>query len=472
MSDPLVSRYASPEMAAIFSDDNKYRTWRRLWLALAEAQGELGLSVTRAQVEELRAHVDDLDLEAAAREEERLRHDVMAHLKVYARQCPLAGPILHLGATSAYVGDNTDILQMKAGLELLDRRLAAALRALAGFARHNRSLATLGYTHLQAAQLTTVGKRACLWAQDLLLDAQALAFERARLKLRGVKGTTGTQASFLELFHGDHAKVEELERRVALKLGSAGAYAVTGQTYPRKVDAAIMAVLGGIATSAAKFATDLRLLMGFGELEEPIGKDQVGSSAMAYKRNPVKTERIVALSRPVIAAYAVAATNASNQWLERTLDDSANRRSLLPQAFLATDAILLLVRTVASGLVVHERTIARAVARELPFMATEAVLMAAVARGGDRQELHERLRTMSFEVRRLQHEEGADNDLLARLAADPAFKMGLDELRALIDPMRFVGRAPEQVDAFLAAEIEPYLAAHPAAEDGAVRIKV
>jgi adenylosuccinate lyase len=454
-------------MVEIFSDTTRYRTWRRLWIALAEAQSELGLAISEDQLQQLRDHRDKLDLEAVAEHEARLRHDVMAHLRVYAEQCPKAGGILHLGATSAYVGDNTDLVLFRDGLQLLERRLAAAIRALATFARSHVSMPTLGYTHLQPAQLTTVGKRAVLWLQDLLLDADTVSFELGRLRLRGAKGTTGTQASYLELFDGDHERVEELDRRVAAKLGFQGVYPVTGQTYPRKLDAALMAALGGIAVSASKFATDLRLLMGLGQMEEPIAKSQVGSSAMPWKRNPVKTERIVSLARLVIGAYDVAAANAATQWLERSLDDSANRRMLLPRTFMTTDALLVLLRDVARGLVVHERVVERAVREEAPYLATEAILMAATRAGGDRQHLHEKLRQHAFEVRDRERGEGADNDLLQRIAADADFGLGLEQLKQLSDPSRFVGRAPEQATRFLDQHVEPYLARFPESADAA-----
>lgn len=456
----LSERYASREMSHLFSNGFKFRTWRRLWLALLESQKELGLNISDAQVEEVRKHVGDVDLTRAAELERETRHDVMAHLRLLGEQCPLAKPVLHLGATSAYVGDNTELIQMRDGLRLLDQRLASTIRALASFARAERSTPTLGYTHFQPANLVTVGKRACLWLQDLLLDTGALDFSLERLRARGAKGTTGTQASFLTLFGGDHAKVEELDRRIARKIGFLACFNITGQTYPRKLDGEILAVLAGIAASAAKFATDIRLLMSLGELEEPIEEAQVGSSAMAFKRNPVRSERIVALSRHVVALVPEAYTNAANQWLERSLDDSASRRLIIPEAFLATDAILLLYRSIVEGLQVNRPAITRAVERELPFLATETVLMEGVRRGGDRQDLHERIRAHSFQVKRAMHETGAANDLLDRLADDPAIPFDRAELRTLCDPAAFVGRAPRQVDGFLEREVAPFLESH------------
>jgi adenylosuccinate lyase len=454
---PLSERYASREMSSLFSNRAKFRTWRRLWLVLLEAEKELGLAITDEQVAEVRKHQDDVDLDRVAEIERTTRHDVMAHLRLLGEQCPKAKPVLHLGATSAYLGDNTDLLQMRDGLHILERRIASIVRSLANFARAERATSTLGYTHFQPAQLVTVGKRACLWLQDLLLDASTFNFVLGRLRARGAKGTTGTQASFLTLFAGDHAKVEELDRRVAEKMGFPASYPVTGQTYPRKVDAEILGALAGVAASAAKFATDLRLLMSLGEMEEPIDDEQVGSSAMAYKRNPVRSERIVALSRHVIALVPEALTNASNQWLERSLDDSANRRLMLPEAFLATDAILILYRSIVEGLRVNRAVIARAVERELPFLATETVLMEGVRRGGDRQELHERVRAHSFEVKRRIHEQGEGNDLMERLGADPAVPFSTAELVALCEPRGFTGRAAEQVDRFLEDQVAPYL---------------
>ena len=451
--NPLTSRYASSEMSALFSDQRRFSTWRRLWVVLAEAERELGLPISEQQIAELRAHTDDIDFDKAAAYERKLRHDVMAHVHAYGDLCPAARPIIHLGATSCYVTDNTDLILIREGLHLTARRLAAVIDRLARFAADHRGLACLGYTHLQPAQPTTVGKRACLWAYDLALDLAEVEHRLATLAARSVKGTTGTQASFLALFGGDHAKVRALERRVAEKLGFATSYAVTGQTYTRKVDSQVLDVLSGIAQSAHKIATDLRLLASRKEIEEPFEADQIGSSAMAYKRNPMRSERVCGLARFVISLQSSAANTAAVQWMERTLDDSANRRLVIPQAFLAADAILILLENVASGLVVYPRVIARNLREELPFMATENLLMAAVQAGGDRQELHERIRRHSQDAARAVKEEGRANDLLDRLAADPAFAQV--NVSSALDPAHFVGRAPQQVDEFVAEVVEP-----------------
>ncbi len=453
--NPLISRYASEPMARLWSDQRKFSTWRRLWVALAEAEREMGLPVEEAQIAELRAHVDDIDFAAAARYEKKLRHDVMAHVHAFGDVCPAARPIIHLGATSCYVTDNTDLILIREALGLVRDRLASSIRLLGEFARRHRDLPCLGFTHLQPAQPTTVGKRACLWAYDLVLDLAEVDHRLASLRARSVKGTTGTQASFLELFHGDHAKVRELERRVAEKLGFAETYAVTGQTYSRKVDSQTVDVLSGIAQSAHKAATDWRLLQSRKEIEEPFEAHQIGSSAMAYKRNPMRAERICGLARFVISLQQNAAQTLATQWMERTLDDSANRRLVLPQAFLGVDAILAIYQNVAAGLVVYPKVIQRNLAEELPFMATENILMAAVAAGGDRQDLHERIRVHSLEAARQVKQEGLSNDLLARIAADPAFAAA--DLDETLDPRRFVGRAPEQVDEFLGEVVEPLL---------------
>jgi len=451
--NPLTGRYASPEMSALFSDQRRFSTWRQLWVVLAEAERELGLPISDQQIAELRAHTDDIDFAAAAAYERKLRHDVMAHVHAYGDVCPAARPIIHLGATSCYVTDNTDLILIREGLHMTARRLAAAIDRLARFAAEHRSLACLGLTHLQPAQPTTVGKRACLWAYDLALDLAEVEHRLANLAARSVKGTTGTQASFLTLFGGDHAKVRELERRVAEKLGFATSFAVTGQTYTRKVDSQVLDVLSGIAQSAHKLATDLRLLASRKEIEEPFEADQIGSSAMAYKRNPMRSERVCGLARFVMSLQSSAASTAAVQWLERTLDDSANRRLVIPQAFLAADAILILLENVASGLVVYPQVIAKNLREELPFMATEDLLMAAVQAGGDRQDLHERIRRHSQDAARTVKEEGLPNDMLERLAADPAFAKV--NVSAALDPAQFVGRASEQVDEFVAEVVEP-----------------
>ncbi|MDX1944528.1 MAG: adenylosuccinate lyase [Pirellulaceae bacterium] len=451
--NPLTGRYASPEMSHLFSDQRKFSTWRRLWVVLAEEERRLGLAISEQQIAELAAHTDDIDFAAAAAYEKKLRHDVMAHVHAYGDVCPTARPIIHLGATSCYVTDNTDLILLREALQIVARRLAGVIDRLAKFAAQHRSLACLGFTHLQPAQPTTVGKRACLWAYDLALDLAEVEHRIKSLRARSVKGTTGTQASFLALFHGDHAKVRELERRVAQRLGFAASYAVTGQTYSRKVDAQVLDVLSGIAQSAHKLATDLRLLASRKEVEEPFEADQIGSSAMAYKRNPMRSERACGLARFVMSLQSSTAATASVQWMERTLDDSANRRLVLPQAFLAIDAVLILLENIASGLVVYPQVIGKNLGEELPFMATENLLMAAVEAGGDRQELHETIRRHSQAAARAVKQEGQPNDLLQRLATEAAFAQV--NLLAALDPAQFVGRAPEQVDEFLAETIEP-----------------
>lgn len=459
--NPLIARYASPEMSALWSPQRKFSTWRRLWVALAESEAELGLPIAPAQIDQLRAHVDDIDFAAADRYERRLRHDVMAHVHAYGDVCPDARAIIHLGATSCYVTDNTDLILLGEALTLVRNRLVAVIDRLAAFAGEYRDLPCLAFTHFQPAQPTTVGKRACLWAYDLVLDLAEIEHRLDGLKALGNKGTTGTQASFLELLGGDHEKVRRLEELICRKIGFPEAYAVTGQTYPRKVDSQVLAVLSGIAQSAHKTATDLRLLQHRKEVEEPFEREQVGSSAMAYKRNPMRSERICSLARFVISLETSPAMTAATQWLERTLDDSANRRLTLPQAFLAVDALLILFGNVADGLVVYPKVIAANLAAELPFMATENILMEAVAAGGDRQDLHERIRRHSHAAAAVVKGEGGRNDLLDRLAADPAFAK-IDLGRAL-DPARFVGRAPQQVDEFLAEVVEPLRRRYPEA---------
>jgi adenylosuccinate lyase len=447
--DPLVTRYATTEMTSLFSPLARFRRWRRVWIALAKAEHALGLPVTAEQVREMERHAEDVNIADAEAREREVRHDVMSHVYAYGLQCPTARPIIHLGATSCFVTDNADVLILREALTILDRRLRAAIRGLADFARRTRAMPTLGFTHFQPAQPTTVGKRACLWIQDLLLDLEDLCRMREGLRLRGVKGTTGTQASFLELFQGDHAKVEELERLVAEDLGFDRVWPVTGQTYPRKEDSRILNVLSGIGQSAHRFANDVRLLSHLREVEEPFETSQIGSSAMAYKRNPMRCERMTALARHLIVVALDPALTAAEQWLERTLDDSANRRLAIPQAFFAAEACCILLANVGRGLVVHEAVAARHLADELPFLATEPVLMRAVAAGGDRQALHERIRVHSVEaLRRIKEGDGV-NDLLERLSADEAFADVKDEIESMADPARLVGRAPEQVDAFL-----------------------
>ena len=456
---PLGARYASREMRANFSDRTKFTTWRRLWIALAESEQELGLDISDEQLDELRAHATDLDLELAARYEKELRHDVMAHVHAWGDVCPKARPIIHLGATSCYVGDNTDLIVMREGLRLLRGQLVGVLGELAAFAREWKDLPTLGFTHVQPAQATTVGKRACLWIQDLVHDLDDLEQVESQIRFRGVKGTTGTQASFLELFEGDHDKVRRLDELVTGKMGFERTFGVTGQTYPRKLDFRVLQVLSSICQSAHKFATDLRLLANKRELEEPFGSKQIGSSAMPWKRNPMRSERICALSRFVMELVGNAAHTAANQWLERTLDDSANRRLSIAEGFLATDAVLSLYCDVAGGLLVHPPIVARHLDAELPFLASEAVLMEAVKAGGDRQDLHERIRVHSHAAAG-EIKAGREPDLRERLAGDPAFAAVAGGLDELLDGKRYVGRAPEQVEEFLAAEVDPILTRH------------
>ncbi|MBI3847280.1 MAG: adenylosuccinate lyase [Planctomycetes bacterium] len=454
---PLASRYASEEMLQLFSARCRALLWRDLWIALAEAERELGLPVTDAQIAELRAKRDVVDFEAVRAREATTRHEVMAHLHAYGAVAPGAAPILHLGATSAYVMDNGDLLQLRSALGIVRRKVLNGIAALRDFAATHRALPCLAYTHFQPAQLTTVGKRACLWAQDLLLDLEEIDFRVERLAFLGAKGATGTQASFLQLFDGDHAKVVELDRLVTKKLGFARAIAVSGQTYPRKVDAAATATLAGLAASASKFAADVRLLSGLREIEEPFGDEQVGSSAMAYKQNPMRSERITALARFVMVNSQNLHHTAANQWFERTLDDSANRRLAIPESFLATDALLILYLNVARGLRVHPAVIDARVRQELPFMATEGILMEAVKAGGNRQEVHERIRVHSKDAAERLKGGAADNDLLARLAADAKLAPAKKAIAAASDPRLFVGRAPEQVDEFLRESVDPVL---------------
>ncbi len=451
--NPLTKRYASKPMAALWSEQRKHSTWRRLWVALAEAERELGIEISEAQIAELRTATDDIDFSLAAKYEKELRHDVMAHVHAYGDRCPSARGIIHLGATSCYVTDNTDLILMREALQLVQAKLVAVIDELAKFAAQYRELPCLGFTHLQPAQPTTVGKRATLWCYDLVLDLAEIEYRLAALKCRGVKGTTGTQASFMTLFSGDHAKIEDLDRRVSAKMGFESAYAVTGQTYSRKVDAQVLDVLGGIGQSAHKAGTDLRILQSRKEIEEPFEKQQIGSSAMAYKRNPMRSERMCSLARFAMNLPANLAQTVATQWLERTLDDSANRRLVLPQAFLAIDAVLILYRNIVDGLVVYPRVIEKHLAEELPFMATEEILMAGVQAGGDRQELHERIRVHSQAAAQQVKEFGRANDLLDRLKTDTAFASV--DLGNALDARRFVGRAPEQVDTFIANVIEP-----------------
>ncbi len=457
---PLVERFATAPMKTLWGAQKKFSTWRRCWIALAEAEQELGLEISDAQLAAMRAHVDDIDLEKAAAYERQTRHDVMAHIHAFGDVAPEARPIIHLGATSCFVGDNTDLLLMREGLELLLDKTAAALHRIAAFAERYKDLPTLGFTHYQPAQLVTVGKRACLWAQDLLLDGQELEAQLAGLRCRGVKGATGTQASFMALFGGDESKVRALDRLVARKLGFDSALIITGQTYTRKIDTKVLNALAGIGESAHKFGTDMRLLQNLKEVEEPFESSQVGSSAMAYKRNPMRSERICALSRFLMTTPLHSAFTSATQWFERTLDDSAIRRLSVPEAFLAADAILNLYLNVMERPQVYPKVIEKRLWSELPFMASENILMACVKRGGDRQALHEVIRRHAQEAGRRVKEEGADNDLLDRLAAEPAVNMSRAEIEAVLDLREFVGRAPRQVDDFLAEELRPFLERH------------
>lgn len=451
--NPLIKRYASKPMAELWSEQRKHSTWRCLWVALAESERELGIDISEAQIAELRSATDDIDFTLAAKYEKELRHDVMAHVHAYGDRCPTARGIIHLGATSCYVTDNTDLILMRDALQMVQSKLVAVINELAKFAEKYRDLPCLGFTHLQPAQPTTVGKRATLWCYDLVLDLAEIEYRLASLKCRGVKGTTGTQASFMTLFKGDHAKIVELDCRVSAKMGFESAYAVTGQTYSRKVDAQVLDVLSGIGQSAHKAGTDIRILQSRKEIEEPFEKQQIGSSAMAYKRNPMRSERMCSLARFAMNLPANLAQTVATQWLERTLDDSANRRLVLPQAFLAIDAVLILYRNVVDGIVVYPNVIAKHLDEELPFMATEEILMACVQAGGDRQVLHELIRVHSQAAAQQVKEYGRANDLIERLKADTAFSSV--DLGGALDARRFVGRAPEQVDAFLSDVVEP-----------------
>ncbi|MCP1109876.1 adenylosuccinate lyase [Ohessyouella blattaphilus] len=446
---PLSQRYASKEMQYIFSPDKKFRTWRRLWIALAETEKELGLKITDEQIAELKAHATDINYEVAAEQEKKVRHDVMAHVHAYGVQCPKAKGIIHLGATSCYVGDNTDIIVMSEALALVEKKLVNVIAKLSDFARKYKDQATLGFTHFQPAQPTTVGKRATLWLQEFLMDLEDLQYVKSTIKLLGSKGTTGTQASFLELFEGDQETIDKIDPLIAKKLGYADCYPVSGQTYSRKVDTRVLNVLAGIAASAHKFSNDIRLLQHLKEVEEPFEKSQIGSSAMAYKRNPMRSERIASLSRYVMVDALNPAITSATQWFERTLDDSANKRLSIPEGFLAIDGILDLCLNVADGLVVYPKVIEKRLLSELPFMATENIMMDAVKAGGDRQELHERIRELSMEAGRNVKEKGMDNNLLELIAADPAFNLSLDELKEAMEPSKYTGRAAIQTEKFL-----------------------
>lgn len=456
-SNPLAERYSSKEMLENFSPDKKFSTWRKLWVALAEAEKELGLNITDEQIEEMKANIYNIDYELAAKKEAEFRHDVMAHVHTFGTQAPKAMPIIHLGATSAYVGDNTDLIQIKDGLDIIKTKLVNVISEMSKFAMANKDLPTLGFTHFQAAQLTTVGKRATLWLQSLLLDLEELEFRENTLRFRGVKGTTGTQASFQELFNGDFEKVKELDRRITEKMGFGKRFLVTGQTYDRKVDSEVMNLLANIAQSAHKFTNDLRLLQHLKEIEEPFEKSQIGSSAMAYKRNPMRSERISSLAKFVIALQQSTAMTASTQWFERTLDDSANKRLSLPQAFLAVDAILIIWKNVLDGLVVYPKMIEKRIMAELPFMSTEYIIMECVKNGGDRQELHERIRVHSMEAGKNVKVKGKDNDLIDKIINDKYFNLDKDRLLEILDPKNFIGFAPEQTEEFVNIEVKPIL---------------
>ena len=454
---PLSERYASKEMQYIFSPDMKFRTWRKLWIALAETEKELGLNITDEQIEELKAHAEDINYDVAKERERLVRHDVMSHVYAYGVQCPKAKGIIHLGATSCYVGDNTDIIVMTEALKLVKKKLVNVLAELAKFADEYKNQPTLAFTHFQPAQPTTVGKRATLWMQEFCLDLEDLEYVLGSMKLLGSKGTTGTQASFLELFDGDQETIDKIDPMIAKKMGFKECYPVSGQTYSRKVDTRVINVLAGIAASAHKFSNDIRMLQHLKEVEEPFEKTQIGSSAMAYKRNPMRSERIASLSRYVMVDALNPAITSATQWFERTLDDSANKRLSVPEGFLAIDGILDLCLNVVDGLVVYPKVIEKHMMAELPFMATENIMMDAVKAGGDRQELHERIRVLSMEAGKHVKEEGKENNLLELIAADPAFNMTLEELQKSMEPSRYVGRAPRQVDNFLKNVVNPIL---------------
>ena len=459
-TSPLSERYASKEMQYIFSPDKKFRTWRKLWIALAETEKELGLDITDEQIEELKAHADDINYDVAKEREKVVRHDVMSHVYAYGKQCPKAKGIIHLGATSCYVGDNKDIILMSEALEIVRKKLINVIAELAKFADEHKNLPTLAFTHFQPAQPTTVGKRATLWMQEFMMDLEDLEYVKGSLKLLGSKGTTGTQASFLELFDGDQETIDKIDPMIAKKMGFETCYPVSGQTYSRKVDTRVVNVLAGIAASAHKMSNDIRLLQHLKEIEEPFEKTQIGSSAMAYKRNPMRSERIASLSRYVMVDAMNPAITSATQWFERTLDDSANKRLSVPEGFLAIDGILDLCLNVVDGLVVYPKVIEKRLMSELPFMATENIMMDAVKAGGDRQELHERIRELSMEAGRNVKEKGLDNNLLELIAADPAFNLSLEELQKTMDPAKYVGRAPVQVEAYLNNVVNPMLEAN------------
>ena len=452
---PFCSRYASPEMLYVFSPDMKFSTWRRLWVSLAKAEKELGLPITQEQIDEMEANINNIDYEVARKREKEVRHDVMAHVYTFGKVAPKAAGIIHLGATSAYVGDNTDIIQMQEGLKIVRKKLVAVIHRLSDFAQQYKDMPTLGFTHFQPAQLTTVGKRATLWINELLMDLDELEFRIANMRMLGSKGTTGTQASFMELFDGDHEKIRKMEQMIAEDFGFPGVVPVSGQTYSRKIDAQVVATLGGIAQSASKFATDMRLLQHLKELEEPFEAHQIGSSAMPYKRNPMRSERICSLARYVLIDTLNPAVTTATQWFERTLDDSANKRISVPEACLGIDAILNIMINISEGIVVYPKSIEKRVMSELPFMATENIMMSAVKRGGNRQELHERIRQHSITAGKRVKEEGLDNNMVDLIANDPMFGLTKEEILAEMDPKAYVGRAPQQVEDFIANDVMP-----------------
>lgn len=451
---PLNSRYASKEMKEVFSPDTKFKTWRKLWIALAETEKELGLDITQEQIDELKAHKDEINYDVAREREKLVRHDVMAHVYAYGTQCPKAKGIIHLGATSCFVGDNTDVILMVEAMKIIRKKVLSVINKLSKFAMEYKDMPTLGFTHFQAAQTTTVGKRATLWIQDLMMDLEQIDFVLANAKLLGSKGTTGTQASFMELFEGDIDKVKKLDKMIAEKLGYSGVFAVSGQTYTRKLDSIFVNVLSGIAQSCTKFSNDMRLLQHLKEMEEPFEKNQIGSSAMAYKRNPMRSERMASLARYIMVDALNPAITAATQWFERTLDDSANKRIAIPEAFLACDAILNIYINVSGGLVVYPKVIERRLMEELPFMATENIMMDAVKNGGDRQELHERIRELSMEAAAVVKQEGGKNDLIERIAKEPMFGMSLEDLQKVLEPKNFVGRAPQQVEEYITEQVQ------------------
>lgn len=454
---PLISRYASKEMLYVFSPDFKFTTWRELWIALAECERELGLPITKVQINELKKHKNTINYDVATKREAETRHDVMSHVYAFGKQCPKAAPIIHLGATSAYVGDNTDLIQIKEATKIIQSKLLKTIELLSKFAEKYKDMPTLGFTHFQPAQLTTVGKRATLWIQDFLQDLYDLEYQISQLRFLGVKGTTGTQASFLSLFNGNHYKVKQLDKMVSTKMGFEKIFEVSGQTYPRKLDAKVLSVLSGIAESAHKMTNDIRLLQNLKELEEPFGKKQIGSSAMAYKRNPMRSERIASLARFVMSLENSVKHTAATQWFERTLDDSANKRLAVAESFLAADSILMILTNICSNFVVYPKMINRRIKKELPFMATENILMEAVKKGGNRQELHEKIRVYSMEAAKQVKIKGKDNNLLELIAEDSDFNLDFDNLKKILNPSNFIGRAPEQVSEFLKGVVKPEL---------------